>query len=82
MGLQAPYCDISAEMTPAQLRAARAMVRLTLEELAAASSVSRNTILRYENERSTLHRSTENALQRALEAAGVRFTERGVEQAA
>lgn len=71
-----------SDMSPAQLRAARAMANLTIDQLSEASSVSRGSIIRYENERGALRAAGEQALQRALEAAGVRFTERGVEQAA
>lgn len=79
---QVPIEPNSATVTPAQLRAARAMVKLTVDQLAEASSVSRGSIIRFENERGAMRASGEKALQSALEAAGVRFTERGVELAA
>ena len=71
----------SAELvTPGQLRAARAFLRLTADELAARSSVTRHTINAFEAEKRTPHPSTLAALQRALEMAGVRFIgETGVE---
>lgn len=75
-------CTFGQEMTPAQLRAARAMARLTVDQLAQASSVSRGSIMKYENERGALRASGEQALQRALEAVGIRFTEHGVDQSA
>ena len=51
---------------------ARAAVRLNVRELAAAASVSPNTITRIEAD-STPNASTVGAIQRALEAAGVEF---------
>lgn len=60
-------------VTPAQARAARALLNISQRDLAAASGVSRRTILSFENEQRNLIPATRDALQRALEAAGVRF---------
>lgn len=79
---QVPNGTLRPDMSPAQLRAARAMAKLTVDQLAEASSVSRGSIIRFENERGSMRASGEQALQRALEASGIRFTERGVELAA
>jgi hypothetical protein len=58
------------------------MARLTAGQLAKNASVSRSAIMRFESEQGGLRLATEQALQRALETAGVSFTERGVEPAA
>ena len=61
----------------AQCRAARALIDMTQQELAAASGVSLGTILNLENgQRSTIAANLA-AIQRALEAAGVEFTAEG-----
>jgi transcriptional regulator with XRE-family HTH domain len=52
---------------------ARAAVRWGIRELAAKASVSPNTVTRIENGADT-KQSTMTALQHALEAAGVEFT--------
>jgi transcriptional regulator with XRE-family HTH domain len=58
-----------------QIRAARALLRLTLKDLAAASGVSVATIVRVEAEDGPPRATTANlnALRLALEAAGVAF---------
>lgn len=60
-------------MKPAQVRMARAALRWSLEDLAKAAGVHRNTINNFENER--FHGTIEalEAIQKALEAAGVEF---------
>lgn len=62
-------------ITPEQMRAARALVRIDQAELAKASGVSVDTVKRLEGLRGTLNAqmSTVTALKRALEAAGVTF---------
>jgi transcriptional regulator with XRE-family HTH domain len=73
------YCDnvnifeISVTMKAAQLRMARAAVRWGVRELAAKAGVSANTVARIEIG-GDAKQSTMDALQRALEAAGVEFT--------
>jgi hypothetical protein len=61
----------------AQIRAARALVRLSAEELSRLSKVGLRTIRRAElAERETsLTAANDMALRRALEAAGVEFTD-------
>jgi predicted transcriptional regulator len=60
-------------ITPEQTRAARALLGITQDDLAAQSEVSQRTIASFEiGERKPLP-SNLAALQRALEAAGVRF---------
>lgn len=65
-------------ITPAQCRMARAAAQLTVAELAAAASVAPNTLNKFETGKREPIPSTLAAIQRALEAAGVEFIERGV----
>jgi transcriptional regulator with XRE-family HTH domain len=64
-------------MTPPQCRAARALLDWSQQELADASLVGNATIRNFESGRSDPQNSTLAALQRALEAAGVEFTNGG-----
>lgn len=61
-------------ISAAQMRAARALVGMTQEQLAQASGLSGQTIKRMES-MGTGRSSADNvdAIQRALEAAGVQF---------
>lgn len=58
---------------PVQCRMARAALGLGVRELAAAAKVSIDTVARFERGEELKERTIE-ALQRALEAAGVEFT--------
>ena len=58
---------------PVQCRMARAALGLGVRELAAAAKVSIDTVARFERG-DDLKERTVDALQRALEAAGVEFT--------
>jgi len=58
---------------PVQCRMARAALGLGVRELAAAAKVSIDTVVRFERG-DELKERTVDALQRALEAAGVEFT--------
>ena len=62
-------------LTSAQIRAARALIRWSAQELANASSVGVTTIRRAELTQSEtkLTRANDQAIRRALEAAGVEF---------
>jgi transcriptional regulator with XRE-family HTH domain len=60
-------------MKAIQLRMARAAAGWGVRELAAKAGVTANTVTRIENG-ADARQSTINALQRALEAAGVEFT--------
>lgn len=62
-------CAISA----GQVRAARALVGLTREQLAGASGVPMRTVARLELEEAAPQRRTLAAIRAALEAAGVVF---------
>src|SRR5262249_15418661 len=60
-------------MIPVQCRMARAALGLGVRELAAAAQVSIDTVARFERG-DELKERTIDALQRALEVAGVEFT--------
>lgn len=60
-------------MTPAQLRAARGLLRWTQDDLAVKAEVSVVAIRTFEIEKSAARRSTLRALRQTLEAAGVEF---------
>ena len=60
-------------ITPAQCRAARALLNLTQPQLVESSGVSIGTIAHFEREQRSLMRANMDAIQRALEAAGVEF---------
>jgi transcriptional regulator with XRE-family HTH domain len=66
-----------AMLTPEQLRAARALVDWSREDLADKSDVSPNTVWGFEQGRSDPKLSTLNKWRRALESAGVIFIEDG-----
>ncbi len=62
-------------LTSAQIRAARALVRWSAEDLARQTSLSVTTIRRAElaNEQTSMTTANDLAVRRALEAAGVEF---------
>ena len=65
-------------MTPAQLRMARAAVRLGVRELAELAGVTPYTVSRFETEQGGIRLDTAEKLKAALAKLGVRFTdERG-----
>lgn len=63
-------------MQPRQSRMARAALDWTLDHLAAASGVSRRTILRFE-QGETVQPEKTRAMRRAFEAEGVEFIDGG-----
>jgi transcriptional regulator with XRE-family HTH domain len=71
-------------ITPAQIRAARALLRMEQEELARRANVSVVTVRRLEapDGCSKVAPSTVHGIQQALEAAGAEFVDRGVRQRA
>lgn len=62
-------------ITPAQCRAARALIEMDQNELAAHASVSRGVVIDFEKGRRTPGRNNLAAIRLALEAAGVVFLE-------
>jgi transcriptional regulator with XRE-family HTH domain len=64
-------------MTPAQCRGARGLLNWTQDDLARKAEVSAVTIRNFENEKSEPQRATLRVIQRALEGAGVEFTNGG-----
>ena len=64
-------------MIPVQCRMARTALGWGVRELAAAAKVSTDTVARFERGE-TLRERTIQDMQRALEAAGVEFIDRGV----
>jgi transcriptional regulator with XRE-family HTH domain len=71
-------------ITPDQIRAARALLRMDQDELARRANVSVVTVRRLEapDGCSKVAPSTVQEIQRALEAAGAEFVDRGVRQRA
>ena len=61
-------------MTSAQVRAARGLLNWTVRDLAEKAGVHRNTITNIETERYAGDPETLRSIQRALEKAGVEFT--------
>jgi transcriptional regulator with XRE-family HTH domain len=62
-------------ITAAQLRAARALINMTQDDLAAAAGVATKTIATFEAEGRAPRDATVEKLQAALVAAGVVFVE-------
>ena|ERR1700731_3173717 len=62
-------------LASSQIRAARAVLRWTVDDLAREAALGRNTILRAEaaDEQTSLTVANNLAVRRALEAAGVEF---------
>ena len=60
-------------LTPAQCRAARALVEMSRESLAEASAVAIRTIADFESGRRNPISATKSAMRAALEAAGGEF---------
>jgi hypothetical protein len=65
-------------MTPAQCRAARALINMTINELAAKAVVPTTTVWDYEADIAAPHQANLKAVQTGLEHAGVEFIEGGV----
>ncbi len=66
-------------LTPAQLRAARALLGWSRDTLADKSGTATPTVQAFESRGSDPKLSTVNKWQRALEAAGVEFTDENPE---
>ncbi len=61
------------DIKPAQLRAGRALVGWSRDDLAAAAATTVRTLARLESGESLARESTSRAIRTALEAAGVEF---------
>ena len=68
-------------MTPAQCRAARALLHLNQSELATLSGLGLSTVVDFERERRPVSQEAIALLQNALERAGILFREGAVELA-
>ena len=66
--------DYAGLMRPSQCRAARGLLNWTQDEMASAARLSVVTVRNFENAKSTPQRATLDVMQRALETAGVEFT--------
>ena len=60
-------------ITPAQCRAARALIDWSQQQLAVAANIGNATIRNFEAGRSEPHNATLDVIRRAFESAGVRF---------
>ena len=67
-------------MTPAQCRAARGLMNMSQSDLARAALVPAASIVDFETG-AWLRPEDRDAIQRALQRAGVEFIERGVREA-
>ncbi|MER9883897.1 transcriptional regulator [Mesorhizobium sp. M0118] len=72
MSTRNPTLDIKS-ISPGQCRAARALLDMGQNTLAAAAEVSRGVIIDFEKERRVPGRNNLAAIRTALEAAGVEF---------
>jgi DNA-binding transcriptional regulator YiaG len=61
-------------MTPSQCRAARALLDMTQPVLATAAGLGLSTVVDFEKERRAVSAEAVAALQKALEKAGIEFT--------
>lgn len=68
-------------MTPAQCRAARALVGLSQDDLARSSQVAKATIAAFELDQRQPYARTISAIRAALESAGVIFVDENGEGA-
>ena len=64
-------------ISPAQCRAARALLKWTQEDLAARCDVSVTTIRTFETEATAAYARTREILKATLEVAGIEFIDEG-----
>jgi len=74
--------DADRTLSPAQARAARALVGWSQKELAASAGVAEPTVTQFERGKRKPSRAVTRAMQEALEAAGVEFIALGAASAA
>jgi transcriptional regulator with XRE-family HTH domain len=67
----------SEKMTPMQSRAARALLEMTQGQLARAAGVGLSTVVDFERVRRRVSKEAMDALQAALEQAGIEFIDEG-----
>ncbi|WP_202205796.1 helix-turn-helix domain-containing protein [Acetobacter persici] len=70
---QKGYSLSDLDLTPAQCRAARALIEWSQEALSSAANVSRHTVKDFERGVRTPYPNNLAAIRSALEAAGVEF---------
>lgn len=68
-----------AIISPQQSKGARAMLDMSRSDLASAAGIAERTLVDFERGARTPHTNNLAAIRRALEDAGVRFTDHGVE---
>lgn len=73
MGMNASKKVSNLDITPSQVRAARALIGWTLDDLEAASGLPKRTLTRFENANTVPRAGTIATIKDALEAAGVEF---------
>jgi DNA-binding XRE family transcriptional regulator len=69
--------ETPSDITPAQCRAGRALVKWTQAELAEAAGVGKRTIEAFEAGRDSFHPRTIDAIRSAIRSAGVILNARG-----
>jgi transcriptional regulator with XRE-family HTH domain len=62
-------------MTPAQCRAARALLGMTQSQLARAANLGLSTVVDFEKERRLVSDEASSAIRLALQRAGIEFTD-------
>jgi transcriptional regulator with XRE-family HTH domain len=70
--------DSIAHLSPAQVRAARAWLNWTQDDLSARSGVSQKSIARYELELSVPYEDTLAKMRQAFESEGISFQFEGM----
>lgn len=66
--------DEQQHPSPAQIRAARALLGWSQQQLAEHSGIGRRTVAAFENDDERVTAESVDAMEFALEAAGIRFT--------
>jgi transcriptional regulator with XRE-family HTH domain len=69
----------NSDISPAQVRAARALLGWTLEQLETSCGLPRRTLIRFENAAGVPRTTTVTAIRTALESAGVIFIDQNGE---
>ena len=69
-------------MTPAQCRAARALLQWSQDELAREAALNAVTVRNFENGKSAAQRASINMMRNALESAGVALLPEGAQTSA